>query len=81
MLQIDKRLVSPMDVDIRVVMCWDTDLIDVELQCLEPSGDLAYSFNVRSCTSHCSLVNFVVDAATFSLLLVIVITLTLPSTI
>jgi len=36
---IDERYISPMDLDIRVVIQWDQDLADVDLHVTEPSGE------------------------------------------
>jgi len=43
---IDKRLVAyELGVDIRVVVGWDSDLLDVELHCVEPNGETCYSLH------------------------------------
>jgi len=42
---VDKRLVRLLDCDVRVVMSWDTDGIDVQLSCLEPTGQKCNCFN------------------------------------
>ena len=39
---IDKRLIGAMDLDVRIVMSWDTDLTDIDLWVHEPAGDKAY---------------------------------------
>ena len=36
---------SPIDMDIRIVLTWDTDMTDLELQVTEPSGEKCYSFH------------------------------------
>ncbi|KAH3742698.1 Vault protein inter-alpha-trypsin domain protein [Pelomyxa schiedti] len=41
----DPRIISPIDVDIRCVMQWDTDMTDVELIVIEPNGEKCFSFN------------------------------------
>jgi len=46
--KIDKRFLSDMDVDIRVVLCWDADGVDVELQCLEWNNEKCHSFKNHS---------------------------------
>jgi len=40
----DKRFVNEMDVDLRVILCWDTDLINIELECEEWNGQKCNSF-------------------------------------
>lgn len=39
---IDKRLVRLLDVDIRIVLTWDTDLSDMDLWIIEPSGEKTF---------------------------------------
>jgi len=46
--QIDGRLVSPLDVDLRVCIQWDTDNSDVELHVIEPSGEKCYSMHNKT---------------------------------
>eukprot|EP01114_Cavostelium_apophysatum_P023555 TRINITY_DN890_c0_g1_i4.p1 TRINITY_DN890_c0_g1~~TRINITY_DN890_c0_g1_i4.p1 ORF type:complete len:1759 (-),score=363.22 TRINITY_DN890_c0_g1_i4:29-5305(-) len=46
--RVDKRFLSEMDADIRVVIQWDADLINVELQCVEWNGDICNSFSNHS---------------------------------
>jgi tetratricopeptide (TPR) repeat protein len=41
-LGIDPRLVQLMDVDVRVVLTWDTDMADMDLWVTEPSGEKCY---------------------------------------
>jgi len=42
---IDRRFVSQMDLDLRVVLSWDFDEIDIQLQCNEPNGDICSPFH------------------------------------
>eukprot|EP01125_Pyxidicula_operculata_P008985 TRINITY_DN296_c0_g4_i1.p1 TRINITY_DN296_c0_g4~~TRINITY_DN296_c0_g4_i1.p1 ORF type:complete len:763 (-),score=218.98 TRINITY_DN296_c0_g4_i1:63-2225(-) len=44
----DHRLLAPLYVDIRVVIIWDTDMTDVELNVTEPSGEKCNSFNNKT---------------------------------
>jgi len=46
--QVDKRFAIDMDVDLRIVIQWDTDMTDVELLVMEPNGELCYSFNNKT---------------------------------
>jgi Ca-activated chloride channel family protein len=39
---VDKRLVKLLDADVRITMSWDTDLSDMDLWVVEPSGEKAY---------------------------------------
>jgi hypothetical protein len=39
---VDERLVKPIDLDVRIVMTWDTDMTDMDLHVIEPSGEEAY---------------------------------------
>jgi Ca-activated chloride channel homolog len=39
---VDKRLVKLLDADARITMSWDTDLSDMDLWVVEPSGEKAY---------------------------------------
>jgi hypothetical protein len=41
-LPIDARLRAPLDLDLRVVLTWDTDLTDMDLWVVEPSGEKCY---------------------------------------
>ncbi|KAH3764444.1 Vault protein inter-alpha-trypsin domain protein [Pelomyxa schiedti] len=41
----DARIISPLGVDLRCVLTWDTNLADVDLIITEPSGETCYSFN------------------------------------
>jgi len=46
---IDKRLLSsPLDVDLRVCLSWDTDMTNVELHVGEPTGEVCYSFHNKT---------------------------------
>jgi len=45
---IDNRLLSPVGVDLRVVILWDTDMTDVELHVEEPSGEKCFSFHNKT---------------------------------
>jgi len=38
-------LSNPLNVDLRIVISWDTDRTDIELHMIEPTGDKCYSFN------------------------------------
>ena len=44
-LPIDARLRTPIDLDLRVVLTWDTDLTDMDLWVVEPSGERCYYEN------------------------------------
>jgi uncharacterized protein YfaP (DUF2135 family) len=35
----DKRLIRNLDLDVRVVLTWDSDLTDIDLHVIEPSGE------------------------------------------
>jgi len=39
---VDPRLVKLLDVDVRIVLTWDTDLTDMDLWVIEPSGEKAF---------------------------------------
>ena len=39
---IDKRLQKLMDVDVRILLTWDTDLTDIDLWVIEPSQERCY---------------------------------------
>ncbi len=41
-LPIDARLRTPLELDLRVVLTWDTDLTDMDLWVVEPSGEKCY---------------------------------------
>ena len=45
---IDERLVKSLDQDLRVVLCWDADLTDVDLWVIEPNGEKCYYSNNRT---------------------------------
>lgn len=45
---LDKRLRKLLDVDLRIVMTWDTDLTDIDLWVVEPSGEKCFYSNNRS---------------------------------
>jgi Ca-activated chloride channel homolog len=47
-VDIDKRLLTLLDVDVRIILTWDTDLTDMDLWVFEPSGEKAYYGNNRS---------------------------------
>jgi len=44
----DRRLFSPIQVDLRVCIFWDTDMTDVELEIIEPNGEKCYSFHNKT---------------------------------
>jgi hypothetical protein len=44
--EVDSRFLTSVDVDLRVVLCWDSDNIDVELVVEEPNTRIASSFTV-----------------------------------
>eukprot|EP01124_Arcella_intermedia_P035783 TRINITY_DN9213_c0_g1_i15.p1 TRINITY_DN9213_c0_g1~~TRINITY_DN9213_c0_g1_i15.p1 ORF type:complete len:760 (-),score=213.36 TRINITY_DN9213_c0_g1_i15:918-2963(-) len=44
----DVRIFSPVAVDLRICIMWDTDMTDVELEVVEPSGEKCYSFNNKT---------------------------------
>jgi len=41
----DLPLEIPMDCDIRIVLTWDADMIDMELHVFEPDGQHCHSFH------------------------------------
>ncbi|MBN1960424.1 MAG: DUF2135 domain-containing protein [Deltaproteobacteria bacterium] len=41
-IPIDPRLVKLLDLDVRISLSWDTDLTDIDLWVIEPSGEKAY---------------------------------------
>jgi Ca-activated chloride channel family protein len=43
-VSLDPRYLHLLDVDLRVVLSWDHDMVDVELQCEEPTGDVCSAF-------------------------------------
>ncbi len=45
---LDRRLLKPLTMDIRIVMSWDTDMTDMDLHVVEPSGEEAYYSNNRT---------------------------------
>jgi len=45
---VDGRLLAPMMVDMRVLVLWDTDMTDVELHVVEPSGEECYSLHNKT---------------------------------
>mmetsp|Transcript_27952 Transcript_27952/g.31080 ORF Transcript_27952/g.31080 Transcript_27952/m.31080 type:complete len:205 (+) Transcript_27952:32-646(+) len=47
-VRIDKNLIAPVPIDLRVVLQWDTDATNVELHVTEPNGQECYSFNDRT---------------------------------
>jgi len=49
-IQIDRRLIYEIDVDIRVILMWDTDMIDLELHCTEPNGEICNSLHNHTCS-------------------------------
>eukprot|EP01130_Rhizamoeba_saxonica_P003984 TRINITY_DN1648_c0_g1_i2.p1 TRINITY_DN1648_c0_g1~~TRINITY_DN1648_c0_g1_i2.p1 ORF type:complete len:1848 (-),score=481.97 TRINITY_DN1648_c0_g1_i2:78-5597(-) len=48
MTLVDSRLLSPFQCDIKISICWDTDMTDVELHVLEPTGEECYSFHNKT---------------------------------
>lgn len=42
---IDKRLIKLLDVDIRIIMTWDSDSADMDLWVIEPGGEKCYYSN------------------------------------
>jgi tetratricopeptide (TPR) repeat protein len=44
----DKRLIQLLDLDLRVVMTWDTDNTDIDLHVIEPSGEEAFYGHART---------------------------------
>jgi len=46
--KVDTRIDYYMDIDVRVVISWDADMVDVELQCVEPGGEICSSMHNRS---------------------------------
>lgn len=46
---VDPRLRKPLDLDVRIVLTWDTDMTDMDLWVIEPSGEKCfYSHNLTS---------------------------------
>lgn len=43
-VSVDKRLIQLLDTDIRAVISWDMDLVDVEFCCKEPTGETCNAF-------------------------------------
>ena len=41
-IPLDKRLLKPIDCDMRITMTWDADNTDIDLHVVEPSGEQAY---------------------------------------
>jgi len=46
--EVDHRLMSPINTDIRVEITWDTDMTDVELVVKEPTGEDCQSFHNKT---------------------------------
>ena len=46
--RIDDRLVKLLDVDVRIILTWDSDLTDMDLWVTEPSGEKAFYSNNRT---------------------------------
>jgi len=44
----DKQFLSSMHVDLRLCIMWDTDMTDVELEVLEPSGERCTTFHNKT---------------------------------
>ncbi len=42
---VDKRLTKLLDVDVRIILTWDTDMTDMDLWVTEPSGEKAFYGN------------------------------------
>jgi len=55
---VDGRLLAPIELDLRVVAVWDTDMTDVELMVEEPSGEKCYSFNNKTASGGMMSRNF-----------------------
>ncbi len=52
---VDRRLIKMLDVDLRIVLTWDTDLTDMDLWVIEPSGEkCSYSNNRTTIGGHLS---------------------------
>ncbi len=47
-IPLDPRLLDQLDLDLRIVMTWDTDLTDLDLHVVEPSGEEAYYSHNRT---------------------------------
>ena len=41
-IPLDKRLIKPIDCDMRITMTWDADNTDIDLHVIEPSGERAF---------------------------------------
>jgi len=46
--EIDKRFLATIKVDLKISIMWDTDMTDVELHVIEPSGEKCYSFHNKT---------------------------------
>ncbi len=47
-LAIDPRLLQLLDLDLRIVLSWDTDLTDIDLWVIEPSGEKCFYSNKQT---------------------------------
>ena len=45
---VDPRLIKLLDVDVRIVLTWDTDQTDIDLWITEPSGEKAFYSHPRT---------------------------------
>jgi len=56
--EVDSRFISPVQVDLRITIVWDTDMTDVELHVIEPSGEECYSFHNKTASGGTMSRNF-----------------------
>ena len=47
-ISLDKRLIKPIECDMRITMTWDADNTDIDLHVVEPSGEEAYYSHNRT---------------------------------
>jgi hypothetical protein len=47
-IPVDKRLIKPMPVDVRIILTWDADNTDIDLWVTEPSGEKGYYAHNRT---------------------------------
>lgn len=45
---VDERLVRLLDQDLRIVLCWNADLTDVDLWVTEPNNEKCFYYNKRT---------------------------------
>ena len=47
-IPMDKRLIRPLELDVRIAMSWDADMTDMDMHIVEPSGEEAYYSHNRT---------------------------------